>query len=815
MSDVKGPTGSLRDEFQLREIWALLLRSRWLVLGTCAVVVALAALHTFRQPNIYESGATLRIDSRDASQGILADVNPLNMARGKIETEMFVMRSRAIAEAVVDSLHLPLVLISPQRPRAELIRAVLIPQDEPAAGTFDLSRRADGSYSVEPQTTLREGLTHDATATPGVPFRIGSALLELNPELASSGPSDIRIALQRRRSAVARIRGSLRVHQPDPSAQVVVVNFKSTDPQLAAAVPNAVAAAFIRHKSLASKTEARSTINFLVEQVESYERELAAAEDQLRAFRESEHVVNLPEEASHQVRRLAELQAKHDQLRSERDALSGLLSRVGSNRGSASAGSYRQLASFPVFLSNRAVQDILQSLTTLENRRTELLVLRTPTDADVQGIDARVGELEMQLYQMARNYLDGLESQIASLETTLARFGTELVQIPAREVAFARLQRQQTLLDQLYTLLQTRLKEAEIREAVEPGEVRMIDAALVPEGPVSPRPMRNMMLSGVLGMALGLGLAFARQAIDTKVRTREDAEAATSGASILGMIPRIRLTKVVGAGAAANGNGNGNGRRRVGGRGHAPDDLMSDRLITRNDPRGVVSEAYRALRTSITFSNSDRTPQVIVITSAMPGEGKSTSAANLAITLSQQGTRTLLVDADLRRGLLHKAFAVAQEPGLTQVLLGRAALDDAMVAVGGSGDEAPLYLLPTGTLPPNPAELLGSPRMRDLLLLLRERFEMVIFDAPPLNLVTDAAILGTLADSTLLVARTGATDKRALQHAARQVHDVGARIGGVVLNDIDLKSAAYGYGYGYGYGYSYGAYAAETSSNGR
>lgn len=810
MSDVKG-TGSHRDDFQLREIWSLLLRSRWLVLGTCAVVVALAAFHTFRQPNVYESVATLRIDPKDAGQGILASVNPINIARGKIETEMFVIRSRAIAEDVVDSLHLQLDVVSPKGSRDELIRTVLIPENAALGGTFDLQRQPNGTYAVEPLAALPDGVTHDSIAIPGIPFRVGSALLELNRGLATAGPKEIRISLRHRQSAAAQLRSALRVSQPDPNAQVVVVNYRSTDPELAAAVPNSVAEAFIRHKSAASKTEARSTIDFLVDQVESYEQELAAAEDQLRSFRESEHVVNLPEEASAQVRRLAELQADHDRLRSEREALSGLLSRVSRNSGEASAGSYRQLASFPVFLSNRAVQDILQSLTALENRRTELLVLRTPTDPDVQGLDARIGELEMQLYQMARNYLDGLESQISSLETTLARFGDELVQIPAREVAFARLQRQQTLLDELYTLLQTRLKEAEIREAVEPGEVRIIDAALVPEHPVSPRPVRNLMLSGLLGMALGLGLAFARQAFDTKVRTREDAEAATAGASVLGMIPRIRATKAVPVGAAANGNGNGNGRRRIGIRGLAPADLMSDRLITRNDPRGVVSEAYRALRTSITFSSSDRTPQVVVMTSAMPGEGKSTSAANLAITLSQQGTRTLLVDADLRRGLLHKAFDVAQEPGLTQVLLGRTPLDDALVAVGGSGDEATLYLLPTGTLPPNPAELLGSPRMRDLLQLLRERFEMVIFDAPPLNLVTDAAVLGTLADSTLLVARTGATDKRALQHAARQVHDVGARIGGVVLNDIDLKSA----GYGYGYGYSYGAYAAETSGNGR
>lgn len=822
MSDTNGTGPETTGEVSLADVWQLLVRSRWLVVVTCAVVLALAAWNVSRQPNVYESAASLRIDGQDAGRAALGDLIPMGgigMGKGKIQTEMFVLRSRAIAERVADSLNMTLVLVSPQVPRDEVIRPVAMAGADASQGLYTLTRRGGGSYTLKPAVEREVPMRHDSVAVPGMPFRVGNVTLELDPSLRAAGPDEIRFGIRSRRAAAGAVRGGVRVGQPDPEALVVEIGYKSTDRVLAAAVPNALAAAFIQHKSSGSKTESRSTIDFLRQQVAAYEGDLAAAENRLRSFRESEQVVSLPEEASAQVRRLTELQATRDQLRSEREALTRLLNRVTQEaRAPGAASPYRQLASFPVFLSNRAVQDLLQSLTTLENERARLLVQRTTANEDVQGLDRRIREIEEQLHQIARNYLDGVQSQITSAETVLAQFATQLAAIPAREVEFARLSRQQVLLDELYTLLQTRLKEAEIREAVEPGDVRIIDLALVPDHPFAPRPMRTMMLAAVLGLALGCGLAFARHALDHKVRTRDDVTASAAGAPILAMIPRIESRA-----SGANGNGAGHNRILFWQRNGASTALSEggDRLVTLRDPRNSASEAYRALRTSITFSSADHAPQVLVVTSAMPGEGKSTSASNLAITMAQQGTRTLLIDGDLRRGLLHNVFDVPQEPGLSQVLLGRVPLEEALRQVpsieGTEGGRA-LYVLTTGVLPPNPAELLGSARMAELMRRLRQEFEMVIIDAPPLNLVTDGAVLGKLADATVLVARAGATDKRALQHAASQIIQVGGTIGGVVLNDVDARTGGYGYGYGYGYGgYGYGGgYAPhENGTNGK
>jgi capsular exopolysaccharide synthesis family protein len=211
-----------------------------------------------------------------------------------------------------------------------------------------------------------------------------------------------------------------------------------------------------------------------------------------------------------------------------------------------------------------------------------------------------------------------------------------------------------------------------------------------------------------------------------------------------------------------------------------------------------VAEAYRTLRTNIAFTQSETPAKVLVVTSALPGEGKSTSSCNLAISLAQQGLRVLLVDGDLRRGALNKAFGVPAEPGLSNLLLGRAPLAEVVRQIEVEG--VTLQFIPTGTLPPNPAELLASSRATILLDELRPAFDAVVIDSAPLNIVTDAAIIGSRADGVLLVARSAVTERTAYRHAVEQLDAVRARVLGCVLNDVDGRTVGY-YGRRAGAGY--------------
>jgi capsular exopolysaccharide synthesis family protein len=799
-----GTYGESSDELSLRDLWHTLARYRWLVVGTTVAVIAAAGAFTWMQDPVFESATTIRIDDEKGRLNPLAEMIPGGgMARGIIETEMVVLQSRQIAASVVDSLALHVRLLEPRLPRDQVLQ-VRRASPQAVPGTFQLRANSDGTYSTRLESGLG-GVRLPERVEPGRPFQVGDVTLVLHPSVAPEAPARLTIEIAPYGRVVGDLRAAMRVTRPNRDAQVVSVSYRDTDPRMAAAVPNAAAHSFIFHKTYVAKAETRSTVAFLREQVASYEGQLEGAETRLRGFREQAQVVNLAAEASEQVRRLAELQARRDELQAERDALARLLVQA-SQPAARDAGRspYRQLASYPVFLANKAIQDLLQSLTHLENQRAELIVRRTAENIDIRGIDGRIAELEGQLFQTAQSYLASLDSQLGSLNANLSRFGSELERIPAREVQFARLSRQSQLLEQIYTLLQTRLKEAEIREAVEATEVRVIDPALVAERPVAPRPMLNLALAAVLGLMLGVGSAFGRQALDTKVRSREDAEAATGGLAVLGMIPRIQPD------SARNGAAEGGAATRIRvGRLVGQTPMYAERLVTRRNPRSPTAEAYRALRTSITFANAERAPQVIVVTSAMMGDGKSTSAANLAITLAQQGTRTLLVDADLRRGVLHRVFDAPQQPGFTHVLLGHSPLTEAVQEIELGDGASPLHFLPTGVLPPNPAELLGSERTRVLLAELRERYDAVVFDAPPLNLVTDAALLGTIADTTILVTRTGVTDKGALRHAVGHLNHLRVHVGGVVLNDIDAAGGRYYGGYGYYGGTGYYGHEVE------
>ncbi len=779
------------DPIHLRDTWNLLIRN-WLVISASLILcVGASVAYTLYVVPVYESVTTIQIEEEQSNIPVLDILQTISKG-SQVETEMEVVRSRTLTEGVVDSLGLQVQLEAPRGvARALLLGAIYVERWAPE-GLYVLDRQPDGSYSItEQETQARVGTASvgAAAAVPGATFTLRDPAIEHEQIIIDVAPFEL---------AVQNLRHTLAVVRPNREAAIITVRYESTDTQLVHQIPNALASRYISDGRLVRKAEATSTVTFLEDQIDTLSIQLRQSEEALTGFREVEQVVSLQAEADAQVTNMSRLQADRNQIEAERDALQTMVAAVDLEAALADPADpspYTKLISFPTLFRNQAASEMLRSLNAAVNERSGLLQRRTLQDPDVMNMTGRIQDIETQLRNTAITYLQGLENQVDGYDAMLEQFGADLERIPETEVQLMRLEREKNVLEEIYTLLQQRLQEARILEAVQDVSVRVVDLAILPPEPVTPRKALNLLLGLILGGIFGVGIAFTREYMDETVHTREDIQAATGGAPILGMIPRIRQ-------AGLNGKSSTSAMSTIGGVGE-----LGARLVAGRDPRNPVSEAYRSLRTNLTFSNPDKPPKIIVFTSPLPQDGKSTTAANLAITLTQQGIKTLLIDADLRRGLLHGVFGVNRDPGLTNVLAGGAAISEAIQEIDLQ-ESGKLNFMSSGPYPPNPAEILGSQRMKSLLEALDERYDLVLIDSAPLTVVTDAAVLGTKADGVVLVARANVTEKGALTYAAEQLLNVRAPILGCVLNDVDYRRDSRYYStygkYGYYHHYYYG-----------
>jgi tyrosine-protein kinase Etk/Wzc len=748
-------------------------RNRWLVVGLPLIMLVATLVFVNWTTPVYHGATSVRIDEERSNVAVLDALKELSQG-ASIYTEIAELRSRSVAEDVVDSLALHMAVLAPRRvPRANIFSKVAV-ERLAAPAEYLLERSSARAF------TLR-GRGIERHVQIGEPVQIAGGMLVLAEGAANH--ERIEFMVKPFQQAVSEFRNTIAVTKPEREADIVEIAYESTDRELARAVPDATAALFIARRQNAKTQEARSTIAFLEDQLDTLGVQMRALEGGLQRFREGAGVISPEAEGEAQVNRLVGVQAERDLAEAEYRSLSALVTQVQNVPTAEGAPSpYRRLLGFPTLLMNAATSQLLASLNEVENQRAELLTRLTPRDPDVQIMSGRIGELEDQLRTITTGYLDGLASKIASLNAVLGRNATELRRIPAKEIEYARLRRQANVTEEIYTELQSRRKEAQILAAVQDPSVRVVDPAITPISPIKPNKPFSIALALVLGLALGLAAGFLRETLDTTIHTREDLQVESGTLPVLGTIPRIREV-----GARLNGDRVW-WRIRPAPMASTPE-LRKSRLVAGRNPRGAASEAYRTLRTNIAFARAEKPAKTMVFTSPAPGEGKSTSSANLAITLAQQGLRVILIDADMRRGAIHEAFEVSQKPGLSDYLLSGGGLEDVIRPVQLEG--ASFNFIPTGTLPPNPAELLASTHMQAMLEHLDGEYDAVIFDAPPLNVVTDAAIIGSRADGVILVVRAGVTDRAALRYAITQLEAVRARVLGCVLNDVDTRRHKY------------------------
>lgn len=741
--------------------WAFLRRNRLLIATCTGTLVATTAFLTSRLTPKFEASASIRIEEEQDARLGGAGFSETS-TQNELPTEVEILQSRALAEAVTDSLALPVEVRQPTNvSRDQIFSRIRVPQYA-TAGSYRLERGPGDTFSLRDRST---GVSL-GQVFPNSPTNLGG--LEFVLTAGAARYPHIDLDVHAFDDAVDALQRTLKIERRSREANLIDVTYTGHDPLLVQQVPNVLAARFVIARQSERHAQARSAAEFLSGQIAKLSDQLSAAEDSLRTFEERRGVVSLPDEAGTGLTHAAELQAKRDGIEAERSALATLVAAVrDSMRRNPAAGllAYRNLVAFPTLLHNDALIQLLGSLTTIEDRLSDLLSRRSPDDADVQVLTARANQIGNELGAIALEYLQGLANQVTALDVVLTRSRQVLDQIPAKQLEFARRERKAKGLEEIVTLLQSRLKEAEIAEAVEDPSVRLVDAAVLPRVPVSPKPLLNLCVALALGVVLGTSGALLRDRMDRTVRSRHDM-LVTTGVPLLGLLPRASREDV------------------------------PARLI-RGDAALPLIEAYHLLGTNLAYAARDASANVFAVTSALPGEGKTTVAVNLATTLAHRGLRVLLIDGDLRQGTVASALGIARTPGLSDVLKGSVPFATAAssVPVRGAGS---LQVLSCGAACENPIYLLGSLQAAALIGSLREQFDTIIVDTPPVNVVADASVIATQTDAVIIVARAGSTEAHALALAVDQLAHVRAPVVGAVLNDIDFRRDA-GYDDAYRY----------------
>jgi capsular exopolysaccharide synthesis family protein len=583
--------------------------------------------------------------------------------------------------------------------------------------------------------------------------------------------------------------------EPVRRSRLVQISFESEDPQLAAKAVNALAAGYIQ-ENLQTRWEAtQKASEWLSQQLQSLKARLEKSEDELQHYAQANGLLFLESEKGQTENivdeRLRQLQDELTKAQADRYQKESLYRLV-------EAGDY---GSLPGVVDNKLMQDLTVRLADLERQKAELTPIFSDTYPKVKEIQSQIDRIQQLLTQERKRAAERITNDYKAAVRRENLIGQAFEEqrkqanlVAGRSVQYNILKREVDTNKQLYEGLLQRLKEAGVSAGLKASNIRIVDAAVPPTKPVKPRLFLNLALALVVGMGLGVGTAFLQEHLDNTLKTPDDIERFLR-VPALALIPsraslNPRRKGVYGLSELNSSSAGGNGKLAPLGKKLEEDWIRIDG--NNGTQHSALSEAFRSLRTSVLLSTAGRPPRSLTFISAEPGEGKTTIASNLGISLAQLGKRVLLIDGDMRRPCVHKLFEIQDHSaGLVSYLTGQEEWHS-LVHPTGMKD---LDCLLCGPVPPNPSELLSSERMQVLIREAMAKYQFVLVDAPPLLNVADGRILATMVDGAVLVVKGATTPRELVQRAQFYVRDVGAHLIGVVLNDVDLRRDGYYYSY--------------------
>jgi succinoglycan biosynthesis transport protein ExoP len=579
-----------------------------------------------------------------------------------------------------------------------------------------------------------------------------------------------------------------------PGTRLIQVSYTHPDPRFATEVTNTLVKTFIEENFRTKYDSASQTSDWLSRELADLQLKVQTSEEKLVRYQKDHGILGVDEKENIVTEKLGELnkeltEAETDRIEKEADYKLAMNGDPGSFAKDTPEGRNTAGSLLDKLREREADLETQYAMATTQFGSGYPKV--TELSNQIKQVRAAIEEEKKKMQDKMRDEYLAAAQRETLLESAFNQQKQEANKLNESAIEYTVLKRDAETNRQLYQDLLQRLKEAGVSAGLRSSNIRIVDIARIPTMPIYPNVHRSLVLGFLMALGLAIGLAFVLETFDNTVRSLEEVST-VSTLPALGTIP-LQL---------ADGSLH---RRPLTIAGDVePSGMLS--LIAFERPKSEAAEAYRALRTSILLSSFGAPPKVILVTSAMPQEGKTTISANSALVLAQRGSRVLLVDADLRRPGVHRLFGLTPREGLSSVVSGSCKVEDAILPC----PEVPsLWILPAGPIPPQPTELLGSTVMRDLIAHWRNAFDHIVIDTPPCLAVTDAVLLSPEADRVILVARSGQTTKPALRRACDLLLQVNARVMGIVLNALNLQSTG-GYYYYYSGRYSNHYYSEDS-----
>lgn len=731
---------SQEEEIQLKEYLRIIIQHKWVILIVFCVVLAATIFYTAQAPRVYESSGKVLIELEKETDLFFPTGG---MTRNALNNQIEVLKSTPVLQATITKL-----------------------QKHPESKNFPI-------------------------------------LLEENP--------------------VSALREALEI-TGERETDIINITYTSTNPVECEAVVNNLVDSYVEENLRYARSELTRIREFLEEQLDMRSRQLSVSEEALRRYKIENNIFALSEETEQMVESMAEFEAEFNIAKTDLEVAQQKLNYLQEELSKVDAALAQEVAS----ISSPVAEELRQKLIQDQSRLAIFLTKEgyTPDHPELQKLQREIDRTKQQMAEEINkalmvtketfNPLDRrqqllsdiivaeTEYQIAlakkdGLEQAVEEYSVRMSQLPDAELELARLERDKAINAQVYQMLVSRYEEAKIAEQGKVSNIRVLEQAYMPEDPISPKIRMNILLGILLGIGLGVGAAFLLDRLNTKINTLTDVERYVK-LPVIGTIPDIEIPEMTIAEneAKIQMTADEESQRKL----TSQLRQMKSRLVPAYHPKSPAAEAYRTFRTNLTaFAHTNpQDRRTFLITSSGPKEGKSLTCANLAITLAQMDSKTLLVDTDMRRPMVHNLFGVERDKGLaTYILNGVGSIAD----VVKPSSIPNLDLVTSGSIPPNPSELLASKRMDSFIEEAKKRYDYIIFDAPPVIAVTDALIMAKKVDGLVLVIRTKITDRDIIDRAKKLLENIGVSPIGIVVNGIEVKKYYSGYKYYYYYYYYY------------